>query len=130
MVSPPTTFALTVDSILHGFVTVSELRNRIQEQDDYQNRGVAVHRMLPFGHYNLLPLRIQRHPVSSPRVVWILAYHRFLKAVHDQPAAAYYSDGIFQGIAVGLFVFGQIFVLSSMYALGVTGRHNSLRLTL
>ncbi|WVQ80491.1 hypothetical protein IAT38_002596 [Cryptococcus sp. DSM 104549] len=49
--------------------------------------------------------------------------HLFIKAVQDQPALEVLGQLPFKIIAVILFGYGQTFVLSSMWALGVTGTY-------
>jgi len=45
----------------------------------------------------------------------------FLDAVKNQPALAALSHDLVKPVAIAFFAAGQIFVLSSMWALGVTG---------
>ncbi|KAK1925297.1 putative phosphatidyl-N-methylethanolamine N-methyltransferase [Papiliotrema laurentii] len=49
--------------------------------------------------------------------------HLYLDAVKDQPAAAELDNPLVKLLAAVLFASGQIFVISSMWALGVTGTY-------
>ncbi|ODO01390.1 hypothetical protein I350_06209 [Cryptococcus amylolentus CBS 6273] len=49
--------------------------------------------------------------------------HLFLNAVKDQPALAFLGHPVLQAFALAFFLSGQTFVLSSMWALGVTGTY-------
>ncbi|WVO15879.1 hypothetical protein L204_103544 [Cryptococcus depauperatus] len=49
--------------------------------------------------------------------------HLFINAVQDQPALAILGEPAPKAIAVILFTVGQTFVISSMWALGVTGTY-------
>ncbi|TYJ52340.1 hypothetical protein B9479_007069 [Cryptococcus floricola] len=49
--------------------------------------------------------------------------HLFLNAVKDQPALAFLGHPVLQALALAFFLSGQTFVISSMWALGVTGTH-------
>jgi len=53
----------------------------------------------------------------------ILADHRFERAVASQAAMPELQSPIFQCIGAALFLLGNTFVLSSMYALGITGTY-------
>ncbi|ODN95902.1 methylene-fatty-acyl-phospholipid synthase [Cryptococcus wingfieldii CBS 7118] len=49
--------------------------------------------------------------------------HLFLNAVKDQPALAFLGHPVLQALALAFFLSGQTFVISSMWALGVTGTY-------
>jgi len=53
----------------------------------------------------------------------LLADHRFERAVASQAAMPELQGPIFQSIGAALFFLGNTFVLSSMYALGITGTY-------
>lgn len=48
---------------------------------------------------------------------------RYNKALADQPANELLTHSAFKAIGAGLFLAGQVFVLSSMWALGFTGTY-------
>ncbi|WVQ72916.1 hypothetical protein IAR50_002478 [Cryptococcus sp. DSM 104548] len=49
--------------------------------------------------------------------------HLFLNAVKDQPALAFLGHPVLQALGLVFFASGQTFVISSMWALGVTGTY-------
>ncbi|WVQ96754.1 hypothetical protein IAU59_003861 [Kwoniella sp. CBS 9459] len=49
--------------------------------------------------------------------------HLYLNAIKDQPAYLPLAHPAIKALAAGLFLAGQIFVISSMWALGVTGTY-------
>ena len=65
------------------------------------------------------------HPADiwkwSPTRTEAHTHPSFVNAIKDQPALAILSSDAVKAAAVVLFLVGQVFVLSSMWALGVTG---------
>ena len=101
---------------------------RVPQQDNHEDCSLAVCRMLHPCRDDLLALRLPGQPVSvearrSAQVAqerrW--ADGRFLDAVKNQPALAVLDNKLVKAAAVAFFAAGQVFVLSSMWVLGVTG---------
>lgn len=53
----------------------------------------------------------------------ILRDYLYEQALREQPTSAILNTNLFKGVALGCFISGNVFVLSSMYALGVTGTY-------
>ncbi|KAF8671955.1 Phosphatidyl-N-methylethanolamine N-methyltransferase [Rhizoctonia solani] len=77
---------------------------------------IDIPRLLPVGYNHLLPGNVpRRNRVSS------FPCHRYHNALKEQPASDLINPAIAKPLAAVLFVVGQTFVLTSTWALGITG---------